>query len=264
MIDLIILTFLCSGMTLGLWRGFSKTLILALSTYVPAVISVYFFDDISNFVDIIIASSGDKNTAALGALGAFSGLIAFVAISVAVFLMTRFFLTILSTGELSWPSRIYGGIIGLISQNLAVTLIYFLLYTATPADTLSVMRDASWTKINWPFHKAAYPVYRQVFADRTARFSESIASLGLANTLIGGVGDFTLSADLASRLNDPQIKSMIRKASKLAASLDVDALKAQLNELQAENLSAEHIDQLIKAEDANRRAFIDRQLNSTK
>lgn len=264
MIDLIILIFLSGGIALGVWRGFSKTLILALSTYVPALVSIYFFDDVSNFVDIIIASSGDKNTAAIGALGAFSGLIAFFAISVAVFLMTRFFLTILSTGDISWSSRIYGGIIGLISQNLAVTLIYFLLYTATPADTLSVMREASWTKINWPFHKATYPLYRQVFADRTARFSESIASLGLATTLIGGVGDFTLSADLAKRLNDPQIKSMIRTASKLATSLDIEAFKEQLNALQAENLSAEHIDQLIKAEDASRRAFINQQLNRTK
>ena len=260
--DAIILPFLILGGLLGAWRGTVRTVILMLSTYLPTVVSIYFFDEVSNFVDIVIANSGNSNTAAIGALGAFSGLIAFFAIVVGVFLISRFLLSLVGRGEITPVSRIAGGIFGLLSQNIAVTLIYFLMYTAIPAETVRVMHQAVWTKVNWPFHKIAYPIYETAFASRTTRFGESVASLGLASTLIGGAGDFQLSAALQARLNDPKVKNMIEEASRLASTLDVDALRKQLDELKLEDLTAENIDQMIKMEDAKRRAFLDSQLSA--
>ena len=210
--DAIILPFLILGGLLGAWRGTVRTVILMLSTYLPTVVSIYFFDEVSNFVDIVIANSGNSNTAAIGALGAFSGLIAFFTIMVGVFLISRFLLSIVGRGEITPASRVAGGVFGLLSQNIAVTLIYFLIYTAIPAETVRVMHQAVWTKVNWPFHKIAYPVYETAFANRTTRFGQSVASLGLASTLIGGAGDFQLSAALQARLNDPKIKDMIEEA----------------------------------------------------
>lgn len=260
--DVIILPFLALGVVLGAWRGAARAAILMLSTYLPTVAFIYFFDEVSNFVDIVIANSGNSNTAAIGALGAFSGLIAFFAIIVSVVLISRFLLAVLGQGEVGVPSRVAGGIIGLLSQNIAVTLIYFLMFTAIPAETVRVMHQASWTKINWPFHKLAYPIYQNAFAGRTARFGDSVASLGLAATLVSGAGEFELSAALQDRLNDPKIREMIDEASRLAASLDVDALRQQLDELKLEDLTAENIDQMIKMEDAKRRAFLDSQLSA--
>ena len=63
-------------------------------------------------------------------------------------------------------------------------------------------------------------------------------------------------------LNDPKIKNMIEEASRLASTLDVDALRKQLDELKLEDLTAENIDQMIKMEDAKRRAFLDSQLSA--
>lgn len=259
--DVIIFSFLLVGFLLGLWRGFAKVIILVVSTYVPAVISIYYFDQISNFVDIVIANSGDKTTAALGTFGAVSGLISLVCIVVGVFVLSRFLMSLVGKRELSRFSRVSGGVVGLLSQNLAVTLIYFLMYTAIPTDTVAATQGATWIKVNRFFHEASYPLYRDAFAKRTAGFSESVASLGLANTLISGTGDFTLSDELLQRLRDPKINKMIAQASALATSLDVDALKQQLMVLESQNLTPEHIDQMIKAEEANRRAFVDEHLN---
>ena len=198
----------------------------------------------------------------IGALGAISGLIALFAIVVGVFIVSRFLIKIVGKGDISLPSRVSGGLIGLLSQNLAATLIYFLMNTAVPSETLSVMREAVWTKANWPFHKVAYPIYQDKFAGRTERFSESVASLGLASTLIGGTGEFNLSAELAQRLNDPKIRAMINEASELAATLDVDALKKQFSELELQDLTTENIDEMIKAEDMKRRTFLNNQLDA--
>lgn len=260
--DVIIFSFLLLGLLLGVWRGAAKALIIVVATYLPAVLLVYFFDEISNFVDIVISNSGKGNTAVIGALGAISGLIALFAIVVGVFIISRFLIKIVGKGDISLPSRVSGGLIGLLSQNLAATLIYFLMNTAVPSETLSVMREAVWTKANWPFHKVAYPIYQDKFAGRTERFSESVASLGLASTLIGGTGEFNLSAELAQRLNDPKIRAMINEASELAATLDVDALKKQFSELELQDLTTENIDEMIKAEDMKRRTFLNNQLDA--
>lgn len=140
--DVIIFSFLLLGLLLGVWRGAAKALIIVVATYLPAVLLVYFFDEISNFVDIVISNSGKGNTAVIGALGAISGLIALFAIVVGVFIVSRFLIKIVGKGDISLPSRVSGGLIGLLSQNLAATLIYFLMNTAVPSETLSAMREA--------------------------------------------------------------------------------------------------------------------------
>lgn len=258
--DTFIFAFLLLGLALGAWRGVTKATIIAFSTYLPIVISIYFFDDISNFVDIVIANSGNSNTAAIGALGAFSGLISFAAILVGVFLLSRFLIAFFGTGEVTIASRISGAFVGIMSQNIALTLAYFLMYTALPAETTKVMHQTSWTKLNWPIHKVTFPMYQEIFSERTARFGESVASLGIATTLIRGTGEFELSKDLSKRLKDPKISAMIAEAQRLATNLDVAALQKQLNKLKTEDLTAENIDRMIKAEDLKRRQFLESQL----
>ena len=134
------------------------------------------------------------------------------------------------------------------------------MYTALPAETTKVMHQTSWTKLNWPIHKVTFPMYQEIFSERTARFGESVASLGIATTLIRGTGEFELSKDLSKRLKDPKISAMIAEAQRLATNLDVEALQKQLNKLKTEDLTAENIDRMIKAEDLKRRQFLESQL----
>ena len=103
-------------------------------------------------------------------------------------------------------------------------------------------------------------MYQEIFSERTARFGGSVASLGIATTLIRGTGEFELSKDLSKRLNDPKISAMIAEAQRLATNLDVEALQKQLNKLKTEDLTAENIDRMIKAEDLKRRQFLESQL----
>ena len=142
--DAIILPFLILGGLLGAWRGTVRTVILILSTYLPTVVSIYFFDEVSNFVDIVIANSGNSNTA-IGALGAFSdycllcdcgGRLSDFALSAVSGLprrdhACRGFWCYFRTAVAKYP----------------VTLIYFLMYTAIPAETVRVMHQAVWTKV---------------------------------------------------------------------------------------------------------------------
>jgi len=94
---------------------------------VPFFTFVYFYDFISEFVSGIFANTSDGATAALGSLGAFSGIIAVCGFSGAVFFGTRILLKILKSEQLDLGDKIGGAVVGFIGQNIVATLAFFLI-----------------------------------------------------------------------------------------------------------------------------------------
>ena len=120
MFDTAIFVFTLMGIGLGVWRGFFRTIITLLATYVPMIFFAIYFDEITNFIDITIANMGDSNTAALAGLGTFAGIIAIVAFAVGSFLGTRTLLQIMRFHESDRWDRFFGAFAGAALQRCTI------------------------------------------------------------------------------------------------------------------------------------------------
>ena len=258
MFDIMLLAFFAIGMTLGYFRGAYSGVILLIACYVPLFIFVYFYDFISEFVSGIFANSGDGLTAAIGGLGAFSGLIAVAGFSGALFFGTRLILKIMKVDHLSVAEKIAGAGVGFIGQNIAATLAFFLIYTAIPVHTASYVKDSIWIKMMRPIHVATYPPYYRALQKRTQKLSISIAQNGLAETFLGGVSLASLNEGLG--FDKPNIAAAVKAVNKLSQNINIQEITALLDSAKDQDVTPEDIDRLMKDEQANRLREIQRQL----
>ena len=84
-----------------------------------------------------------------------------------MFFGTRLILKIMKTDGLEFPDKVGGAIVGMIGQNIAATLTFFLIYTAIPVKTTEVVYNSYWIKIMRPIHLATYPYYLNFLETRT-------------------------------------------------------------------------------------------------
>ena len=257
-VDILIFLFLALGLVLGAWRGFTKAIILFFATYIPGLIFIYYYDEISNFVRVILVNSSDANTAFLGGLGIFSGVLALIGFGGGAFLFTRLLMSILSLHKPGTQERVLGAITGFIIQNISATLVFFLIYTALPAETSTAMRGSLWSQIMRPVHQRTYPTYLTYLQERTSRLSASLATNGFRKTLISGVslGDITggINGGLTEGISgsDGSIQNVLKQVKDLSKTVDLEAISDLFQNLDTETLSAEEIDKLIAVEDAKR------------
>ena len=256
LIDGLILVFLAIGAGLGAWRGLSKAVILFLATYIPGLVFIYYYDAISNFVRVILETTSDTNTAFLGSLGIFSGILAIIGFSGGVFIFTRLLLGILSLHKPGKQERILGAVIGFGIQNVSATLIFFLIYTALPVETSTAMKQSYWAKIMHPIHQMTYPTYSAYLRERTSGLSTSLATNGFAKTIISGVSFAEITNSLSSQNTVPgdssSVQNIIGQVKDLSKTINLEAISDLLQNLDTETLSPEEIDRLIAVEDAKR------------
>lgn len=252
LIDWVIVLFLLAGIGLGAWRGFTKAIIIFLATYIPGLIFIYYYDEISNFVRVILEQSSNSNTAFLGGLGIFSGLLAIIGFAGGVFLFTRLLLSILSLHKPDLHGRILGAATGFIIQNISATLLFFLIYTALPVETSKLMHQSIWAQALRPIHKITYPTYLSYMKERTSRLSASLAANGLAKTLVNGVSIDNLTKGISLPRDTDAIQGLVEKVQSLSETVDLSAISELLGNLDSDTVSAEHIDELIAAENAKR------------
>lgn len=258
MFDILLLVFFAIGMIPGYFRGAYAGVILLIASYVPLFIFVYFYDFISEFVSGIFANSSDGITAAIGGLGAFSGLIAIIGFSGALFFGTRLILKIMKVEQLSGAEKIAGMVVGFVGQNIAATLAFFLIYTAIPVHTASYVKDSLWIKIMRPVHVAIYPTYYRALQARTQKLSISIAQNGLAETFLAGVSLASLNDGLG--FDKPNIAAAVKAVNKLSQNINIQEITALLDSAQDQDITPEEIDRRMKEEQANRLREIQRQL----
>lgn len=258
MVDIALLFFFLIGGVLGYFRGAYAGVILLFATYVPFFTFVYFYDFISEFVSGIFANSADGATAALGSLGAFSGIIAVCGFSGAVFFGTRLLLKILKTEQLDLGDKIGGAVVGLIGQNIVATLAFFLIYTAIPTKTAQIVQGSYWVAVARPAHLLAYPHYLSALEVRTQKLSVSIAQNGIGSTLVGGISFGTGNEEMA--IEQPNIGAVKDALTQLSRNINIDEITALIQTSDVEDLSPEEIDRRIKEEQAVRLRLIQNQL----
>ena len=258
MVDIALLVFFFIGAVLGYFRGAFAGVVLLFATYVPFFTFVYFYDFISEFVSGIFQNTSDGATAALGSLGAFSGIIALCGFSGAVFFGTRLLLKILKSEQLDLGDKIGGAVVGIIGQNIVATLAFFLIYTAIPTKTSQVVQDSYWVKIARPIHLFAYPHYLAALEARTQKLSFSIAQNGIGSTLVGGVS--LASVGQGSGFDAPNLGAVKEALAQLSRNIDIDEITTLIQNTDVDDLSAEEIDRRIKEEQAVRLQQIQSQL----
>lgn len=258
MVDIVLFVFFFIGSVVGYFRGAFAGVVLLFATYVPFFTFVYFYDFISEFVSGIFANTSDGATAALGSLGAFSGIIAVCGFSGAVFFGTRILLKILKSEQLDLGDKIGGAVVGFIGQNIVATLAFFLIYTAIPTKTSQVVQGSYWVKIARPIHLFAYPHYLAALEARTQKLSISIAQNGVGSTLVGGISLGTGSE--GGGFDTPNIGAVKEALSQLSRNIDIDEITSLLQNTDVDDLSAEEIDRRIKEEQAARLKLIQNQL----
>ena len=259
MFDLLLLAFFAIGMVLGYFRGAYAGIVLLLASYVPFCLFVYFYDFISGFVSDVFSNSGDGLTAALGGIGAFSGVVALVGFAGSMFFGTRLILKIMKTDRLEFPDKLGGAIVGMIGQNIAATLTFFLIYTAIPVKTTEVVFNSYWIKIMRPIHLATYPYYLDFLETRTQKLSVSIAQNGIGNTLVGGINLSSLNEGLG--FDKPSLGEAAKAVRQLSQNINIDEISSLLETAKNEDVSPEAIDRRIKEEQAARLQAIQNQLN---
>ena len=259
MFDFIVFGFLVIGAVLGYMRGAYASVILLLASYIPLALFVYFYDFISGFVTDIFKNTSDGLTAALGGLGAFSGIIALIGLLGAVFFATRLILKIMKTERLDRAEKIGGAVIGVVMQNIAATLAFFLIYTAIPVKTTALVRSSLWILAMRPLHLATYPHYRALLEARTQSLSVSIADKGIAETFTAGISLGTFGEGLG--FDQPNVSAAASAVSDLAKNVNLDEISELIDIAKTQDVSPEAIDKQIKQEQAARLREIQRQLN---
>lgn len=258
MFDILLIFYLIVGAIFGYWRGFSSSIIIMLVTYLPMLGFAYYYDQISGFVQITIANTQDASTAAIGGLGAFSGIIAIIGFSVATILGTRIIIKLLSIEKPELTSRILGAAAGTLSHNIMATLAFFFLFTAVPAVTSDVVRGSKWLMVMRPIHQLSYPPYLALLEERTQKLSLNVAEKGLAATLVGGVDISDLGSSLG--FEDANFSSALNDIKALAKTINIEEIRALSNEYSSDNLTAADIDRMIQQEQAERLRLIEQQL----
>ena len=252
LIDAVIGLFLLAGIGLGAWRGLTKATIIFLATYIPGLIFIYYYDEISNFVRVILEQSSNANTAFLGGIGVFSGLLAIIGFSGGVFLFTRLLLSLLSLHTPDLHGRILGACAGFIIQNISATLLFFLIYTALPVETSKLMHKSIWAQLLRPMHQITYPTYLAYMKDRTSRLSASLATNGLGKTLVNGVSFNDLKQVISLPQDSDNIQGLVDQVKSLSQTVDLTEISELLSNFDSDTLSAEAIDERIALENAKR------------
>ena len=258
MFDIALIIFTLFGAVVGYFRGAYAGIILLFSTYVPLFVFVYFYDFISEFIDGVIANTAQGSTAALGSLGAFSGIIALLGFGGAVFFITRLILKIMSIERLDLGDKIGGFIVGAIGQTIVASLAFFLIYTAIPTKTAQIVQGSYWVKILRPIHLMTYPHYLSFLQLRTQKLSLSIAQNGVGNTLLGGISIASINEGLG--FDAPDLAKTKEAITALAKNIDIEEFSALVSETDLSDLSAEDIDRQIQEEQAARLQIIQRQI----
>ena len=258
MLDAGLLVFFAIGAVLGYLRGALAGVVLLIATYVPFFVFIYFYDFISAFLSDILANSQDGTTAALGGIGAFSGIIAFCGFMGAVFVGTRLILKILQADHLDRAEKIAGAIVGVIGQNIVATLAFFLIYTAMPTKTTQLVYGSLWMDALRPLHKAVYPTYLSVLEKRTQKLSLSIAQQGLGATFVGGISLAGVNENLG--FDAPDLDAATQALQALSRNLNLDEISRLLNSADAQTISPEAVDRMIQEEQASRLREFRRQL----
>ena len=255
MFDIIIILFLLAGIGLGIWRGFFSSIVLMIATYVPMIGFILYFDRISHFVKITIANTSDSNTASIGALGTFAGIISVVGFFGGVILGTRIMLKVIEIEKPDLAMRIAGGFSGFISQSIIATLTFFFFYSALPTNTAQFVKGSYWLKAMRPIHMASYPFYLSAFKARTQAFSMAIATDGFGASLISGISIEGVNKGLG--FDKPNLSAALGDIQELANSIDIEGLTKMLEEVDQDGLTPAEIDRMIQEEQAKRRSFID-------
>ena len=258
MVDIALIIFTLFGAIMGYLRGAYAGIILLFATYLPLFVFVYFYDFITEFIDGVIQNTSQSSTAALGCLGAFSGIIAFLGFGGAVFFITRLMLKIMSIEKLELGDKIGGFIVGAIGQTIVATLAFFLIYTAIPTKTAQVVQGSYWVKILRPIHLFTYPHYLSFLQARTQKLSFSIAQKGVGETLLGGVSVGGINEGLG--FDAPNLAEAKEAIAALAKNIDIEEFSALVKQTDISDLSAEEIDRQIQKEQATRLNIIKNQL----
>ena len=258
MFDGLLVGFLFVGGVLGFFRGAYAGIILLIASYVPMFVFVYFYDFISGFIRDVFANTSDSLTAAIGGIGAFSGIIAVVGFFGVVFFGTRLILKIMKTDRLELPDKIAGSVVGFIGQNIAATMVFFLIYTEIPVRTAEVVQGSWWIKIMRPVHIATYPYYLSFLETRTQKLSLSIAQNGLTDTFVGGINLSSFNQGLG--FDAPSLGEAAGAIDKLRDSINIDEISTLVEIAKTEDVSPEAIDRRIKQEQAARLRIIQQQL----
>lgn len=259
MFDISICVFTLLGVGLGVWRGFFRTVILVLASYLPMIGLAIYFDAITGFIDITLRNMGDSNTAALAGLGTFAGIIAVVGFVVATFLGTRVLLQVLRFHEPDRWDRFFGAFAGATANTIMASMVYFMMFTASPVSVSKAVAGSLWTQALYPVHAVVYPQYRQFMLARTQRLHRSIATKGLADTILHGVSLQQLH-DVVSGGDTPVTDVVLEKLQSVIGDLDIEELQKTIGEIDASGLNPEEIDRQIALEEARRRAVINEQL----
>ena len=259
MFDTAIFVFTLMGIGLGVWRGFFRTIITLLATYVPMIFFAIYFDEITNFIDITIANMGDSNTAALAGLGTFAGIIAIVAFAVGSFLGTRTLLQIMRFHESDRWDRFFGAFAGAAANSIMASLVYFMMFTASPVTVTMVAKGSVWAQALNPIHVLVYPHYRRYVLNRSHHLHQSVATNGLADTLLHGVSLTQLGA-VAKGNSAVVTDAVFDKVKSVIADLNIEELQQTISQIDASEISPEDIDRQIALEEARRQAFIRSQL----
>ena len=258
MLDSALFLFFLIGAVLGYFRGALAGVVLLIATYVPLFVFIYFYDFISDFISDVLANSQDGTTAALGGLGAFSGIIALCGFMGAVFVGTRLLLKILQADHLDRAEKIAGAVVGVIGQNIVATMAFFLIYTAMPVKTTQLVQGSFWMDSLRPLHKAIYPSYLMMLEKRTQRLSLSIAQNGLGATFVGGITLSEVNENLG--FDAPDLKAATKALQTLSRNINIDEITSLLKTADAENISPEAVDRMIQEEQASRLRELRRQL----
>lgn len=257
-LDALIVCFLLGGAVLGYFRGAFAGVVLLLLTYIPFFIFIFFYDFISGFVDDVIGNTSDSTTAAIGALGAFSGLIAVIGFVGGMFFITRLVSKLLRVEKLDLADKIGGALVGLVGQTIAATLTFFLIYTAIPTTTALYVKDNYWVKIMRPLHRATYPYYLALMQQRTQKLSLSIAQNGLSGTVLGGVTLNSLNEGLG--FDAPDVGAVGKALENLSDNINLEEITNLLETANTQDVSAEAIDRTVREEQARRLNIIQGQL----
>lgn len=267
-LDTVMFVVLIAGGVLGYYRGAVKAGILLASFYIPYILYLHFSDQISEFVSITLDLTTGSNTASLGILATFSGLLGAIGLFGGFFLASRLVLRIFNLHDPSMREKLAGAFVGVLGNHIMAIMSLMLVFMALPAATADVTSKSLWWKTSKPIARIIYPGYRALILERTEGLRAAIAEDGLFRALVEG--GFSKSKDNLEVEIIDLVGGSIDVAvdfgeefTDLVKTIDIDGLQEEINTLVDEGLTAEDVDKKIRAEEARRRQFIDKQLKGS-
>ena len=119
-----------------------------------------------------------------------------------------------------------------------------------------MMHNSLWAQMMRPLHQMTYPAYLTYMRERTSRLTTSLATNGLAKTLVSGVSIGDLTQGISLPKGDESLQGLVSQVKDLTKTVDLSAISELLQTFDSEKLSAEEIDRLIATENAKRQSAL--------